>query len=123
MLCENLYRIVTLIQESNIIRAELEIDSAHEIFKGHFPSMPILPGVCMVQCIKELIDLKLSMHTRIEKADMIKFISMLNPLESNRVHAQVVLKEHSDTRVVFQSTLKNKKQILLKYTGSLLVVK
>jgi 3-hydroxyacyl-[acyl-carrier-protein] dehydratase len=123
MLVENLYRIIHLTHDSNSIRADLEIDSSHEIFKGHFPSIPILPGVCMVQCIKELIDHTLGIRTRIEKADMIKFISMLNPLESTNIHADIVLKDKSDTRIVFQATLKNNEQILLKYAGSLLAVK
>lgn len=122
MLVPNLYRILNQHVEAAVIRAELEVDAAHEIFKGHFPSVPVLPGVCMVQCVKELIESSIAKKTRLDKADMIKFLSMLNPLESNIVAAEIIIKETTDTRVVFQASLKSNNQFLLKYSGSLFIL-
>ena len=34
--------------------ASIFLNSAHAIFKGHFPGNPVTPGVCMMQIIKEL---------------------------------------------------------------------
>ena len=122
MLVPNLYRILNQHVEAAVIRAELEVDAAHEIFKGHFPSVPVLPGVCMVQCVKELIESSIAKKTRLDKADMIKFLSMLNPLESNIVAAEIIIKETTDTRVTFQASLKSNNQFLLKYSGSLFIL-
>ena len=30
------------------------VNEKHDVFKGHFPGNPIMPGVCMIQIIKEL---------------------------------------------------------------------
>lgn len=122
MLVPNLYRILSQQVETELIRAELEVDAAHEIFKGHFPSVPVLPGVCMVQCVKELIESSIEKKTRLDKADMIKFLSMLNPLESKIVSAEIIIKETTDVRVVFQASLKSSNQFLLKYSGSLFIL-
>ena len=122
MLVSNLYRIQNQQTEGGIIRAGLEIDAAHEIFKGHFPEVPVLPGVCMIQCVKELIDSYLQVKTRIDKADMIKFLSMLNPVESNTVDAEIIIREHTGTHIVFQASLKNNDRFLLKYSGSLFIL-
>jgi 3-hydroxyacyl-[acyl-carrier-protein] dehydratase len=122
MLVDNLYRIVSTQTDTNVIRVEMEVNAAHEIFKGHFPEVPVLPGVCMVQCIKELIEEALQVKTRIDKADMIKFLSMLNPVESNTVSAEISVKEKTETGIVFQASLKNEERFLLKYSGSLVVL-
>ena len=122
MLVANLYRILNKQVEAQVIRAELEVDAAHEIFKGHFPSVPVLPGVCMVQCVKELIEASIAKKTRLDKADMIKFLSMLNPVESNIITAEIIIKETTDTRITFQASLKSSNQFLLKYSGSLFIL-
>lgn len=122
MLVPNLYRILSQKTEEATIRAELEVDALHEIFKGHFPSVPVLPGVCMVQCVKEIIELSINKNTRLDKADMIKFLTMLNPVESNIIAAEIILKETTDTRVTFQASLKSNNQFLLKYSGSLFIL-
>lgn len=119
MLVSNLYRILKQEQEGTIIRAELEINPTHEIFKGHFPSVPVLPGVCMVQCVKEVIEISIHKKTQLKKADMIKFLSMLNPQESTQVLVEIVIREQNDTELFFQASLKSNNQFLLKYTGSL----
>jgi 3-hydroxyacyl-[acyl-carrier-protein] dehydratase len=122
MLVPNLYRILNQQIEATIIRAELEVNATHEIFKGHFPSVPVLPGVCMVQCVKELIESSIEKKTRLDKADMIKFLSMLNPVESNTITAEIIIREKTDERIVFQASLKNKEHFLLKYSGSLFIL-
>ncbi len=122
MLVDNLYRVVSNQTDSAVIRVHLEVNASHEIFKGHFPEVPVLPGVCMVQCIKELIEESLQVKTQIDKGDMIKFLSMLNPVESNSIQAEISIKEHAESRIVFQASLKNEDRFLLKYSGSLFIL-
>ena len=30
----------------------LRLESSHDIFKGHFPGNPVLPGVCQVEMVR-----------------------------------------------------------------------
>lgn len=122
MLVENLYTIEHTEIDANTIRATLVINASHEIFKGHFPEVPVLPGVCMVQCMKELIETTFTIKSVIDKADTIKFLSMLNPVETNRLDAEIHIREKNESQIVFQASLKSEERFLLKYSGSLLVV-
>jgi 3-hydroxyacyl-[acyl-carrier-protein] dehydratase len=66
-----------------MINAVLEMDIASEIFEGHFPGQPILPGACMVQLVKEVLEENLSSILKLEKADNLKFLSLIDPHKNN----------------------------------------
>lgn len=69
---------VTQLEFKSIIRLHAE----HEIYKGHFPQVPVVPGVCLVQMIKEILMKKFNAELILVSADNIKFLTMVNPLET-----------------------------------------
>lgn len=81
MLKGSLYTIKQITNENNVIEAIVELNKAHEIFKGHFPSQPVLPGVCMLQMTKELLEDALHIKLQFIKADEIKFLQMIQPAD------------------------------------------
>jgi 3-hydroxyacyl-[acyl-carrier-protein] dehydratase len=60
-------------------RAILRINWGHPIFEGHFPGRPVVPGVCLLQLVKELVSMGTGSDVRLIRADQIKFISMIAP--------------------------------------------
>jgi len=60
----------------------LTLDSSHEIFKGHFPGSPILPGVCQVEMVRELAEGILGFKLLLSRASQVKFLNLINPLIS-----------------------------------------
>ncbi|WP_264531827.1 3-hydroxyacyl-ACP dehydratase [Flavobacterium sp. N502540] len=55
------------------------INEKHDVFKGHFPGNPIMPGVCMIQIIKELTE-SISKSTLImQTLSNVKFMALINP--------------------------------------------
>ncbi len=82
MLQNTLYTIEKISQEGeNKYTVAVTIDPEHEIFKGHFPNQPILPGVCMMEMSREIL-----MHIRqspisLDNARNIKFLKIVNPRE------------------------------------------
>mgnify|MGYP001545486450 CR=1 FL=1 len=79
MLKDDLYIIKNISSEKNIIEAIIELNEEHEIFKGHFPDQPVLPGACMLQMIKEISATSLNKKLQLIKANEIKFLSMIQP--------------------------------------------
>jgi len=79
MLKEPLFKISLLQHEENVINAILEIDELNEIFAGHFPDRPVVPGACMLQVVKEVLASALNKPLRLVKADNIKFLSLIEP--------------------------------------------
>lgn len=79
MLKNALYIIRHVEQTSNSIKALVELNNAHEIFMGHFPVRAVLPGACMLQMIKEILEETLQSTLRLIKADEIKFLRIIEP--------------------------------------------
>lgn len=55
------------------------INEKHEVFKGHFPGNPIMPGVCMIQIIKELTESITQSSLIIQTLSNVKFMALINP--------------------------------------------
>ena len=78
LLEKNFYTVQSFTNEEGIAKASISINAAHEIFKGHFPGQPVVPGVCMTQIVKELLEKAITKETRLLKADHLKFLSVIN---------------------------------------------
>jgi len=82
MLKGNFYNLNNLKAEGNSVTATLELNPAHEIFKGHFPGQPVVPGVCLMQMVKEVLQEALKTEIRFKKATNLKFINPVDPNQS-----------------------------------------
>ena len=89
ILKDDFYAIKKLAVDNFSINAELEFNAAHRIYQGHFPGQPVTPGVCMMQMIKEIIEIVLEKKTRLVRADEMKFLEMIIPGENNSIEAHL----------------------------------
>ena len=65
--------------EDSKYNIRLLINEKHEVFKGHFPGNPIMPGVCMIQIIKELTEAITKSTLIIQTLANVKFMALINP--------------------------------------------
>ncbi len=79
MLLKNLYEIKSTEKTEEGISAKIHLDKDHEIFKGHFPGNPVMPGVCMIQIIKELTEQATGKYLFLSVSSNIKFMAIINP--------------------------------------------
>lgn len=89
MLLNNFFIISNKVSSATEIWAELFINADHKIFEGHFPSQAVVPGVCMMQIIKEILEQVIGKQTNLVKAAEMKFLAVINPLENNLIHASI----------------------------------
>lgn len=73
---------------SSIIR----LNAQHPIFKGHFEQVPIAPGVCLTQIIKEILMVKYEQELVMTQGDNIKFLAMINPNETPELNISFSVK-------------------------------
>ena len=85
MLLNNFFQIKTISGNDSTVNAIIIIDAKHIILDGHFPGMPIVPGVCMVQIIKETMEHYLQVGLSMVMADYVKFINVIIPTQVNIV--------------------------------------
>lgn len=79
MLRNDLYTTGTVIETNSLHLVPVTLNPAHPIFSGHFPGQPVLPGVCMLEMVKEILEELLQQKLRISKGPQIKFLSMIIP--------------------------------------------
>ncbi len=116
MLLKNLYKIKSFTYVDNVVNAEIIINKDHGIFKGHFPGNPVMPGVCMIQIIKELTEKALEVTLFMEKSSNIKFMALINPEKNpNLILALNVVKEADKYKV--KNITKMEDTVALKFNG------
>ena len=81
MVLENFYEITSkeASEDSSSFNIEIEVNSLHPIFKGHFPDNPVMPGVCMLQIIKEITEEIVKSKLFMQKCANVKFMALINP--------------------------------------------
>ena len=89
MLLNDFFTINDTVKSETEIWAELLINSNHKIFEGHFPNQPVVPGVCMMQMVKEILELVVGKETNLMQAADMKFLAVINPQENNLIHASI----------------------------------
>ncbi len=73
------YTLQKLESEESGLKASILINVKHAILEGHFPGQPVVPGVCMVQIVKELLEERLAGKFKLTGADHLKFLSLIDP--------------------------------------------
>src|SRR5476651_1818417 len=117
MLKGNLYHIIAIDHTENVINAVLELDVHNDIFNGHFPGHPVLPGACMVQIIKEVFEEVMETSYRLEKADNLKFLTLIDPQITNTLQLELsYIAEETGTKV--NASLATHEEVAFKLQGT-----
>ena len=69
-------------QNQNSFSSEIELNPEHEIFKGHFEQMPVAPGVCLVQIVKEIVMDKFQINLQLSEGKNIKYLALIVPTQN-----------------------------------------
>lgn len=95
MLHNTFFKILKEEPAAGAVKALLSIDKDHAILKGHFPGQPVVPGVCMMQIIKELVERQTQRNLRLAGAENMKFLSVLDPGHHQEIEASVSFSENN----------------------------
>lgn len=106
----------------NTLRAVITLNPSHELFKGHFPQMPIVPGVCQAQIIKELLEEEVDAKLFLHRGDNIKFTGMIIPTQTPEVDVEIVY-EHEGDEIIAEAKLFFENTVFTKYKGKFKIQK
>jgi len=96
MLIEGLYTVQSLEQNEQEVNAKVKLHKEHDVFKGHFPGNPIMPGVCMIQMIKELTEEAIGKELFLSVASNVKFMAKINPEENEVIDLSLKISEENN---------------------------
>jgi len=113
MLLTNFYTTSNLQSGEGSITATIAFNADHDIFKGHFPTIPVVPGVCMMQIVKEVLEQQLSQSLTLKQSSQIKFLMLITPKNNPSVDLKISYRiNEEDTDV--QAELFNSEKAFFK---------
>lgn len=119
LLQSNFYNIKSFAVEEQNIQAIININPAHDIFKGHFPEQPVVPGVCMIQIIKELTSQHVTTALQLNSAAQVKFLQLLVPEAGQDIQVQISIKiaDEEGTYSIAASLSQSGSKAIMKMNG------
>lgn len=118
MLKDDFFTISSIQKENNSFKVMLELNAKHQIFEGHFPGQPVVPGACMLQMVKEVAEVILSKKIQLTKADNIKFLLLINPNEHKTLQMDLTFNISEDGIANVSANLSNGSSVCFKFSGS-----
>ncbi|CAN5819481.1 3-hydroxyacyl-ACP dehydratase [soil metagenome] len=117
MLLNNLFHTCNQQIDGFDIKATVVIDATHQIFEGHFPGHPVVPGVCMMQMIKEMMEEVIGRKTNLIKAHDLKFLALIDPSHNNNIQVNLKYSMEEDGSMIVNATLLKDELIHFKFRG------
>jgi len=116
---KNEFFVVTGIKytDNNNFSALIDLNSSHPIFKGHFPGSPVVPGVCFIQIIREILEEVFSRKLYVKEVSNIKFMAIANPEIDNILELNYSLEHLSDTEIQAKVNISYNNKTYLSFKG------
>lgn len=103
--------------EGGSLTARIRFNKDHRIFRGHFPGFPVVPGVCMIQLVKEILAYYHKTSLFLAIGDNIKFLRFINPNIDETVMVQVRSVPVNGDRMKTEATIFKDENKFLKFKG------
>lgn len=100
-----------------MIHATLLINENNEIFEGHFPGQPVLPGACMLQILKEVFEETHNRQYILRKADQIKFLTLIDPRVTTILQLNISYKPADNNTIYVTADMISEGTIFFKFKG------
>lgn len=117
MLLNNFFYIDQVIADESSIKADIRVNINHPILMGHFPEQPIVPGVCMLEMLKEVIQFNYNKKYQLESASMIKFLTMFAPPQFTSASFNIQINPFESNKLQVNASLNSDDTIFLKFKG------
>jgi len=118
MVLKNFYQIKSKDKsiDSNVFFVLINVNKEHDIFKGHFPDNPVMPGVCMMQIIKEITEEIVKDKLFMESCSNVKFMALINPNVHSELMLEIRISEEND-KIKVNNITKFEDTVALKLTA------
>jgi 3-hydroxyacyl-[acyl-carrier-protein] dehydratase len=95
----------------------LELNPDHLIYQGHFKGSPVVPGVCQIQMISELLTEVIGKPLRLIQADNVKFFTPVVPGTNRLLSAELEIRDGENGTYALQSALLYENITFIKFKG------
>jgi 3-hydroxyacyl-[acyl-carrier-protein] dehydratase len=117
MLLNDFFTIDDFKESDNIIDCNIKLNINHPIYAGHFPSQPVVPGVCMMQILAELTSKVLGKKLLIKKANQVKFLVPIIPDKNTALSVNIKYAEQDGDQFKITGSIHNTELTFFKFKG------
>ncbi len=114
MLKNDFYTCHNEVAEGNQISCQVVYNTDHAIFKGHFPGNPVVPGVCMIEMVKELLQEQVHEQLLLKSSGNIKFLNLITP--GIQPNLKIDWKKNEEGYAV-KASIFNESSVFFKFDG------
>lgn len=121
ILLDHFYRIDSLEASEGKVDATVSFDQGHTIFQGHFPGMPVVPGVCQTQMLGEVLSTALGKELQLATASSIKFLSLVDPVKTPSLLLSISYTVAEDVGYQVSAQYSQGETVFFKFKGAFTV--
>lgn len=115
MLIRDFYTLEELATAETKIVAKIKLNTGHEVYKGHFPGQPVVPGVIQLQVAREIMEESLGKKLFLKEIIQAKYLQPIDPIvfpeleiqldynefekNSFKINALILAKENTFTKI------------------------
>lgn len=100
---------------------DVELLNSHPVYNGHFPGMPISPGVCNIQMIKECTASVIKKKLRITDIAQCRFSATISPNETPVLQVEISIEPNENENLKVRATIKNEETVYLTFRGDMAI--
>ena len=119
MLLGTFFNLSASSHEGQVFKATATFNAEHAIFKGHFPDLPVVPGVCQVQMLTETLSQMLGRKVEIKRAQHIKFLALLNPTKVKELSLEIKIEKEDAGVLLISAIYNNSDETFFRFKGEL----
>lgn len=121
MLQGSFYTVLNNQSNGTSVNALLELNPEHHIFDGHFPQIPVVPGVCMMQMVKELVEDFTGQRLRLSKAEHLKFLTIIDPRQNKLLEVDISISSNTSPNIQVTAAFSRQETVFFKFKGGFVV--
>ncbi len=93
MFQKSLYTIENILEEDSAITANIRLNPDNKIYEGHFPDLPVTPGVVQMQIVKEILEKHLNRKFWLKSMKTCKFLQIIDPFVTPNITIEIKYSE------------------------------
>jgi 3-hydroxyacyl-[acyl-carrier-protein] dehydratase len=121
MLLDYYYSIQNQQTAGNVARFDVLLLPECSVYKGHFPDMPVAPGVCNIQMIKECAERITGKQLLLDYIAQCKFMALISPQQLRELQVKIELAENVGERIHVVASVEQDGKELMVFKGEFVV--
>ncbi len=99
MLIEDFYTVGEVISDGHNLNTKVKLNLDHEVYRGHFPNQPIVPGVIQLQIVKEILETSLNVDLIMVYIIQAKYLIPIVPQEYPGLEIKINIKNTDEKSI------------------------